>query len=761
MRSISTKSYFIFLLLSILHFSSFAQTTVFEGTLIDKETKEVLPFCNIYFQNTQLGTVSNSEGRFRLLVPKEQEKDTLFISYMGYSTKKIYLPHLFSQEGNLIIELERDETKLDAVVVQSYTADFLVEKAIENISKNYYSDPIKTRGFYRVVSKKDRQYVHLSEAVFDLHLSKTEKPDRQFRLEKMRAIKDEKLSKGIDLGLKPNGIYEFDIVNSIKDTDLLNKKGLKLHDFELEGTEMIDGKEVFKISFDQKEEKKAGYKGYLLIDKEDFAFLYFEFGLSPKGIAYHKYGDAATRTLMKLLDVNISVKDETYQIFYKKIGNTYYLNNLSSSILLNFQSNRQHFNFDLDTKLNYLTTSIDTTTKEPFTQEEVLGKGRLIEHQNSVYDKDFWENYTIVLPNQEDDFTEIAKTIAANNKANDLKKKVSERLYKLPKDKALRVDSLLTFYNNEGLFNGNALITYEDEIILDKSYNNPLTQNTKNSQFRLGSLSKTFTAVLILQLEKEGKISFQDSVGTFLSNYRHPQITISQLLSHQSGIPDYLKKNAYVTQIMEKPYSSQKLVELFCSDSLEFEPSQKFEYSNSNYVLLARIIEKITNQDFSKVIQEKIFAPLEMNDTFFGSKEEPNNIVKGFMYGKPEPSYFIENVIGAGGITSTTKDVLKWSKVLDGKYPQFIEITDLEKLFTPQAEYTDWDAFYGYGFMIDSHYFKSSKDSRILYHPGTDFGFYTMFLKQPTSGITIILLNNTGDFPRFEISDIILEQFDN
>ena len=79
----------------------------------------------------------------------------------------------------------------------------------------------------------------------------------------------------------------------------------------------------------------------------------------------------------------------------------------------------------------------------------------------------------------------------------------------------------------------------------------------------------------------------------------------------------------------------------------------------------------------------------------------------------------------------------------------------------PKAEYLDWDAHYGYGWMIDRYMFKSSKDHKIYYHPGTDFGFYSMFLKQPDQDVTLILLNNTGEFPRFDISELILNVLNN
>ena len=145
-----------------------------------------------------------------------------------------------------------------------------------------------------------------------------------------------------------------------------------------------------------------------------------------------------------------------------------------------------------------------------------------------------------------------------------------------------------------------------------------------------------------------------------------------------------------------------------------------------------------------------------MTDTYFGNSIDNTNLVTGFMYGKPEPKYYIQNVGGSGGITSTTGDLLKWSKALDST--KLLPTSKIDQLLEPKAQYDDWDAYYGYGWMIDRYMFRSSKKHKTYYHPGTDFGFYSMFVKQPDNGITIILLNNTGEFPRFEITELILNE---
>lgn len=728
-----------------------AQNIIVEGIIKDSERKEILPFANIYLQKNYLGTISNEKGEFKIIIPSNNKNDSLVISYIGYHSQKISVSSIESPIEVFLIE---NQMTLNEVVVNGYNANSIIKKAIAKIPQNYYQEPYKSKGFYRVTSQKDNNYIHLSEAVFDIYQSKIDNSKQQFILEKMRAIKDEKASKGIDLGLKPNGIYEFDIVNNLDAIGLLNKQGLKLHTFKIDGSEFLNNKETYKITFDQKITKKSGYKGYLLIDKETFAFVYFDIQLSPKGVSYYKFGDASTRALMKIVGINIDMSRNNYQILYQPFGDRYYLNNVGNDATLTFKSDREHYNFTTDTRVDYLITEIKTDNISPFSNEETLGQDKLIEEQNSIYDADYWADYTIVLPTSS--FSEIAKKLEANNKANDISIEIEERLNNLPKDKSIRIDSILSFYNNKDLFNGNTLISYEGKTILEKSYNNDLTQNQSNSQFRIGSLSKTFTSMIIAQLENEGKLKYSDSISEFLPNYKNGNVTIHQLLSHQSGIANFLSNGDHLNQIFTKEYTLEELVNQFCSDSLEFQSGTKFEYSNSNFLILSLIAEKILNKNYKDILNEYIFKPLNMTNSYFGESTDSTNLVTGFMYGKPEPKYYVQNVVGSGGITLTTADLLKWSNALDTS--QLLPTSKIEQLIEPKAEYNDWDAYYGYGWIIDRYMFHSSKRHKIYYHPGTDFGFYSMFIKQPDNGITIILLNNTGEFPRFEITELILNE---
>ncbi|MEL6561853.1 MAG: serine hydrolase domain-containing protein [Bacteroidota bacterium] len=401
-------------------------------------------------------------------------------------------------------------------------------------------------------------------------------------------------------------------------------------------------------------------------------------------------------------------------------------------------------------------TEIDLEDPKPFPNNETMALGKQIESLNSSYDSTFWEDYTIILPEQ--DFGTIARSIDQKNQSHNHKEEIEHRINRYAKQKDIRVDSILSFYNRKGLFNGNALVTYEGELIFEKSYNNDLTKNHENSQFRIGSTSKTFTAMLVMLLEAQSKLQLSDPVSKFLPDYKHGKATIKQLLTHQSGIPDYLNDGFHLDELYAKAYTTDELISRFCSDTLEFAHGQQFDYSNSGYVLLAGIIEKVTDKPFGQVLQEMIFEPLGMTDSYFGTSANNKNLSKGYLFNQPEPNFPVLNTIGAGGITTTTQDLLKWSRALDNA--SLVSNDLIKELWEPRAAYLDWDAYYGYGWMIDQAQFGVTKKHQIVYHPGTDNGFNSMFLKQPDKGITIILLNNTGAFPRFDITDLILAELD-
>ncbi len=455
------------------------------------------------------------------------------------------------------------------------------------------------------------------------------------------------------------------------------------------------------------------------------------------------------------MGIDIDMINESSFVSYQKYNGKWVLSNVKSNTALHCKSNRAFYDFPAKIQFDYVVTGIDTANIQAFTTKETLGNKKLIEFQKNDSQADFWKDYTIILSDYNPD--SIAKNIIAKNESFNLKKQVAAKLKRFPKDKSVRIDSILSFFYQKGGFNGSVLIKKDGKTILSKGYGLADKENntaaSETTQFRIGSLTKTFTSLLIMQLVAENKLSLHDTIGKFLPAFVHKNITIQQLLTHTSGIPSYTNDMEKMLSVMQKEQSLKEIVSALCSEPLEFASGSQFHYSNSGYTVLAGIIEAITGQEYGQVLNEKIFVPLSMNQTAFGTN--PTNS-KGYFLGGIEPGYIIKNTAGAGGIISTTADLLKWDNALTTD--KLISQTILSQAFLPRAAYDDWDADYGFGWMIDKKMFGQSKSHKIIYHPGTDIGYYSMFVRQPDADNLIIMLSNNGDFPRFDLTDLLLDE---
>ena len=722
-------------------------------------TGEALPYTHLSIPRRGIGTASNSRGEFIFTVPAAYQHDTVKVSFVGY--EPAWFVFSATNPSHLLIKLKEAPTRLPEVTVRPIAPLDLIKQAIARIPDNYAHQPHRMRGFYRLSSKKYEDFIHISEAVFDLYSADNDKHDRQFKLLKSRTVKDLTPFHGIEnvvFGLKPAGIFSYDLVRTIEDSDILSGKHMKKYVFQFNGEVNYDGVQAYEIVFDQKEGlKEALYAGKCYIDTRTFAFLSFTYWLSPKGISYWKVKDLGQRALMSLLDIHERVKKDSVRIEYRPWGNKYFLHRVSNNSVIAIRSGRYQFDFPAVSRVDYLITELDTSEVKPFPSEDLLNKNKYIEDQSSEESDRFWEHYNVIAADY--DYAKVAQSIRVRNKTFDYRREIEALLRKCPKDKAARIDTVLSFYARKGLFNGTALVKYRGEILFSKGYgwaNQALrVANHSRTRFRIGSMAKSFTSALILRLVEAGKLQLDDPVKKFVPDYAHPNITVRQLLTHQSGIPNYTNNAHYLSSILTARYSIPQIVKQFCSDSLEFEPGTQFSYSNSGYVLLAAIIEKVTQISFGEALDQMIFKPLGMQHTFFGTPHNDILAATGYQYGQPELPYPIENTAGAGGIASTVEDLARWDEAL---YPdQLLTKSKVEELFEPNAEYRDWGAYYGLGWMIDRYLFRASKKHRIVYHPGTDFGFYSVLMRQPDAGHAIILLSNTGDFPRFEMADLLLD----
>ena len=320
---------------------------------------------------------------------------------------------------------------------------------------------------------------------------------------------------------------------------------------------------------------------------------------------------------------------------------------------------------------------------------------------------------------------------------------------------------------SDGISTGNILIYENGEIVYQNSNGirsiNPIDSLDLNSQFRLASVSKQFTAVAIMKLKQLDKLDYDQKVNTILIDFPHENITIKHLLNHTSGIEDYIKIiNKHFTKkksIKRYIIGNDEILDIFYKSKpkLNFSPGKKFEYSNTGYVVLASIVERISKQHFRDFLKDNIFNPLEMNNTTVYNYQEdidlnmPNRV---FGYSKKEENeyqlndyHIVNDVRGDGGIYSTLIDLYKWNmalinyKVLPKEYideawkPALLNNGKIAG-FSRKPEYSR----YGYGWLIGD-----DKKPKNVFHSGGWVGFSTyLFNEFETKSGFIILTNDSS-----------------
>ncbi|RFS19616.1 class A beta-lactamase-related serine hydrolase [Chitinophaga silvatica] len=308
---------------------------------------------------------------------------------------------------------------------------------------------------------------------------------------------------------------------------------------------------------------------------------------------------------------------------------------------------------------------------------------------------------------------------------------------------------LEAFYNNKLLrtgFNGAVLVAKKGVIIFEKyhGYENSRSRTpiVDSSSFQLASVSKTFTGGAILWLVQNGKLSLDDTLQEFFPNFPYKGITVRMLLNHRSGLPNYL----YFSDSLWKEPSRYmtnddviKLMELH-KPRIQHAPGTHFQYCNTNYMLLASIIEKVTGKKYPEFMQETIFGPLGMQNTFVfdpGTAARPHQTQSHKYNGQFEPDTYFDGVMGDKGIYSSAEDMLKWDQALYSG--QFLNDTILKAAYAPYSNEKPGVRNYGLGWRL-MVYPDASKN--IVYHNGWWHGNNTVFYRFISDTTTLIILGN-------------------
>ncbi len=334
----------------------------------------------------------------------------------------------------------------------------------------------------------------------------------------------------------------------------------------------------------------------------------------------------------------------------------------------------------------------------------------------------------------------------------------------ITESKVAKVDALVSTFAEYGQFNGAVLVAEKGKVIYKKGFGLANMEwdvpNTTDTKFRLASVTKQFTAMLIMQLVAENKVALDVPIANYLPEYpkaQAEQITLHHLLSHISGIPNFTDFPSY-PEIMGRTNSPSDLMRLFADSTLEFSPGERFAYSNSGYTVLGAIVEQVTGMSYEQALHERIFAPLGM----IGSGVDHGRTVlkkRASGYDRSGATYTNTSYIdmsvpfSAGAIHSTVEDLFRWDQALYTEKLLPKKYRDL--MFQPQIQ-TGGGGAYGYGWGVGELSMGNAEErSKTVSHSGGINGFHTLITRIPADSILIVELNNTSSAPLYEMTAAI------
>ena len=332
-----------------------------------------------------------------------------------------------------------------------------------------------------------------------------------------------------------------------------------------------------------------------------------------------------------------------------------------------------------------------------------------------------------------------AQTVAAKESQQELKQSPAH---------AAKITAMLETYRQYGQFNGTVLVAEKGNVIVRQGFGLANMEweipNSPETKFRIGSVTKQFTAALILQLVEEGKVKLDQPMTAFLTDYRKDtgdKVTVHHLLNHTSGIPSYTTPE-FFAEFSRESYGLDEFVSKFASGDLQFEPGAQFAYNNSGYHLLGAIIEKVTGKTYAECLKERILDPVGMSKSGF---DVSATVLKNRAQGYEKTAEGYENAAyldmgipySAGSMYSTVDDLFKWDRALYGN--EVLSLASKELMFKPGM------GDYGYGFVIeDQGTGKEDETTKVTHHGGGINGFNCLLSRAVDQDHCVIVLDNVS-----------------
>lgn len=310
-----------------------------------------------------------------------------------------------------------------------------------------------------------------------------------------------------------------------------------------------------------------------------------------------------------------------------------------------------------------------------------------------------------------------------------------------------KLDEYMKAQEQYRCFRGSVLVSKGDKVLLSKGYGRAdkeeKIENSPETKFPIGSVTKQFTAMAIVMLEQKGLLNVKDSLAKYIPDFPHgDEITLANLLEQSSGIADYTQFPDLL-QSYGDDFKAKDIIDFLKKEELKFKPGTKWEYSNSGYTILGYIIEKVSKQNYGNFLKEEIFKPLGMKNTgVCYSDGKKQYTAKGYV-GYENPIYFEDKVgmsiaYGAGSLYSTIEDMHIWDRALTNC--TLVDKKTMDKIFMGQKEMMP-GMDYGYAWMISQ-----DPDGKTVTHGGNTGGFTSCILKNLDKGYSIIILTNADEY---------------
>jgi len=332
--------------------------------------------------------------------------------------------------------------------------------------------------------------------------------------------------------------------------------------------------------------------------------------------------------------------------------------------------------------------------------------------------------------------------------------------------KVRKLEKWLDERYKEKQFHGSILLAEKGKVIFEKLYGyediNDKHKLSKYSSFNIASLSKPFTAMAIMLLEQEEELSYDDDIRKYIPELDYLSgVTIKHLLQHTSGLEDYISlTDKYWDK--SKTFTSNNMIKMFqqYKPKAKFKAGEKFEYSNTGYVLLSEIVERISKKKYADFMKNRIFKPLKMNDSAIFNKLSDSNVLKHRVYGFKRAGVlgnskifhdlnYLDGVAGDGAVYTTASDLFKWSRAI--KNGTLVSKENYKKAFEVATLNDGSKSDYGFGWDL-------AKDGSYS-HAGAWVGFTSYMIQNPENDKLILLLDSSDNILRI-IPDLGLTKND-